>query len=192
MTQRKCEILRWKKFNNFVNRIFQHAVHRVSFLYKKNPTLQNAYLQGHVRIARQVTSLHRQTTEQQCYTKNFPITCCERLACPFTWCAHDPLAGKYSTAPPFIRGGATFNTTHPTADMSNFSRRRVATVIVGWFAGLACKNVISVTPNCSNDCVLCIVYIQLTNVATSWETWPTAQRCTLHVLAHYVIVFVCL
>ena len=81
--------------------------------------------------------------------------------------------------------------THPTAGTSNISLQRVATVIVGWFAGCACKNVISVTPNCPNDRVLCIVYIQLKNVATSWKTWPTAQRSTLKVTARYMVVFVC-
>jgi len=138
----------------------------------------------------QVTSLYRQTDKTAVLHKNFPITCCECLACLFTWCKHDPLAGKYSTASPFIRGGATFKTSNSrnVQHFSGESRYRY----VGWFAGHACKNVISVTPNCPNDRVLCIVYIQLTNVATSWKTWPTPQRSTLQVIAHYMIMFVCL
>jgi hypothetical protein len=61
MTQRKCELLRWKKCSNFVNRIFQQCSPQRVIFVKKITTVQNAYLQGHVRRARQVTSLHRQT-----------------------------------------------------------------------------------------------------------------------------------
>jgi len=59
MTQRKCELLWWKKCNNFVNRIFQQC--SPQRVIKKITTVQNTYLQGHVGIARQVTSLYRQT-----------------------------------------------------------------------------------------------------------------------------------
>lgn len=60
MTRRKCELLRWKKCNNFVIRIFKQCRRQRIIFVTKITTVQNAYLQGHVRIATQVTSLYRQ------------------------------------------------------------------------------------------------------------------------------------